>query len=198
MLTILTGIQDKDATNADQRGDAALIRAARADPHAFAALYDRYVDMVYRYLYRQTGRRELAEDLTSLTFVRALAGLRRFDAAQPFAPWLMRIAHNALIDERRGAARVVNMDDDALYALRESSSSDVADDVEQAESFIAFTRDLTEKQRDALALRYIADLSVEQTAGALGRSVGATKMLITRALATLRASVAGNTQEDTK
>jgi len=198
MLTILTGAQDEDAANTNRRGEATLISAARADPHAFAALYDRYVDMVYRYLYRQTGRRELTEDLTSLTFVRALAGLRRFDAEQPFAPWLMRIAHNALIDERRGAARVVYMDDDALHALRESSGPDAADDVEQAEAFIAFTRDLPEGQRDALALRYITDLSIEQTAGALGRSAGATKMLITRALAALRGRVARDTQEDSR
>jgi len=43
--------------------DAALVRAARANSQAFGALYDRYVDTIYRYLYRQTGAREIAEDL---------------------------------------------------------------------------------------------------------------------------------------
>lgn len=166
--------------------DAALVRAARTDPRAFGALYDRYVDTIYRYLYRQTGARETAEDLTSLTFMRALGALDRFPVERPVAPWLVRIAHNALIDYRRRAGRTVPLTDDMVQTLVAGAAPSASGRLEQAEAFLAFTEDLPDDQRDALALRFIADLSMAQTAAALGRSLGATKMLVTRALATLR------------
>ncbi len=166
--------------------DMALVQAARIDPRAFGALYDRYVDRVYRYLYRQTGRRETAEDLTSLTFLRALGGLKRVDPQQPFAPWLLRIAHNVLIDDRRAGAHTIHLTDAVVRVLVEQSDPQAESSLEQAEAFLAYTRGLPTDQRDALALRFIADLSTEQTATALGRSVAATKMLVWRAVAAVR------------
>lgn len=175
-----------EATHSPPETDTALVQAARTDPRAFGALYDRYVDRVYRYLYRQTGRRETAEDLTSLTFLRALSGLKRVDPRQPFAPWLLRIAHNVLIDERRAGAHTVHLTDDVVRILVEQSDPQAESSLEQAEAFLAYTRDLPADQRDALALRFIADLSTAQTATALGRSVAATKMLVWRAVAAVR------------
>lgn len=167
--------------------NATLVRAAQADPEAFGLLYDRYVDTIYRYLYRQTGAREVAEDLTSLTFMRALGALDRFPPDRPVAPWLVRIAHNALVDHRRRAGRTVPLDDEIAHALEGRGEPGAAGDLEQAEVFDALTAGLPVEQRDALALRFVADLSMEQTAAALGRSLGATKMIVTRALATVRA-----------
>ncbi len=179
----------RDATDHGKDEEAGLVEAARVDPQAFGALYDRYVDTVYRYLYRQTGRREVAEDLTSITFMRALAGLERFRAGQPFAPWLLRIAHNALVDHRRVAARTVPLDEGVEGGLAEAHDPREIGALEQVEGFLAYTVGLSRDQRDALALRFIADLSTEQTASALGRSVAATKMLVARAIKTLRARV---------
>lgn len=167
--------------------EQALIAVARTDARPFAALYDRYVDRVYAYLYRQTGRREIAEDLTSLTFLRALAAIGRFDSRRPFAPWLFRIAHNALMDHRRSAARTARLTDDIVQRLVEDADPRRESAVEQAEAFLAYTKGLPAEQRDVLALRFIADLSTEQTAALLGRSIGATKTLVWRAVATVRA-----------
>lgn len=176
--------------------DADLAQAARDDPQAFGALYDRYLDTIYRYLYRQTGAREITEDLTSLTFMRALGALDRFPADRSFAPWLVRIAHNALVDYRRRAGRTVSLDDESAYALEAPDAPNVTDDLEQAEVFDALTAGLPADQRDALALRFVADLSMEQTAAVLGRSVGATKMMVTRALSTVRTRMRRDARED--
>jgi len=175
--------------------DAAVAQAAQTEPHAFGVLYRRHVDSVYRYLYRQTGTREAAEDLTSLTFMRALAGLPRFQTGRPFKPWLVRIAHNALIDYRRAAARTTPLTARSLGALEEQSDPGSASTLEAAEAFLEVTTGLPPLQRDALALRYIADLTVEQTATALGRSVAATGMLISRGLGALRARRAAAMEE---
>ena len=176
--------------------DGALVQAARTDPHAFGTLYDRYVDVVYRYLYRQTGASEAAEDLTSLTFMRALAGLKHFQASRPFAPWLFRIAHNALVDYRRTSTRTVRLTEEIESALTERADPGADRTTEEATDFLQFTIGLPDDQRDALALRFVADLSTEQTAAALGRSAGAAKMLVARGIATLRARVARDAKEE--
>ena len=183
-------------TSSDGDADLALVRAARADPHAFAAIYDRHADTVYRYLYRQTNSHEAAEDLTSVTFMRALASLSLFREKGTFLPWLMRIAHNALIDQLRRGRRTTTLEAGRLEQLADRAAGTTAwqvpfGGVEQRESFLAHTARLPRDLRHALALRFVADLSTEDTAAVLGRSVGATKMLVARAVATLRTRATG-------
>jgi len=128
--------------------------------------------------------------------MRALGALDRFPADRPVAPWLVRIAHNALVDDRRRAGRTVPLDDENAYALEAPDAPNVTDDLEQAEVFDALTTGLPADQRDALALRFVADLSMEQTSAALGRSSGATKMLVTRALSTMRTRMRRDAKEE--
>ena len=80
--------------------DAALVARAKADPRAFAPLYRRYVDPVYRYCYRRLGNREAAEDATSLVFARALAVLPKC-RDETFRSWLFAIAHNVIANDLR-------------------------------------------------------------------------------------------------
>jgi len=166
--------------------EAALLQAARTDPQAFGVLYDRYVDAVYRYTYGQTRSHEAAEDLTSLTFLRVIERLDRFQSGRPFAPWLFRIAHNAVVDYHRATWRG---GPSALGGrqIQDQRAADAAESLDDREAFLSLTSGLPRDQRAALALRFMADLSVEQTATALRRSVGATKMLVARAIAALRA-----------
>src|SRR5690606_23373838 len=81
--------------------DAALVRAARGDPAAFAALYRRYVGPVYRYLYSRLGHAAEAEDLTAQVFSEALQALPRYRERKRFAAWLFAIARRRLADHYR-------------------------------------------------------------------------------------------------
>ena len=81
--------------------DAVLVRAARHDLAAFAALYRRYVTPIYRYLYSRVGNAADAEDLTAQTFVAALEGLPGYRERGNFAAWLFTIAHNKAADHHR-------------------------------------------------------------------------------------------------
>ena len=80
--------------------DATLVNRAKRDRQAFAPLYARYADPVYRYCYRRLGSQEAAADATSQVFAKAIAALPgcRPDA---FRSWLFSIAHNVLIDSFR-------------------------------------------------------------------------------------------------
>src|SRR5579883_2407674 len=83
-------------------GEAALVEAAKQDSHAFALLYDRYVERVYRYCYRRLGSHADAEDTTSQTFHRALEAIASYEVrGAPFEAWLFRIAHNLVVDRSR-------------------------------------------------------------------------------------------------
>src|SRR6266508_1165199 len=80
--------------------DAVLVVRAKADRQAFAPLYLRYVDPIYRYCYRRLGTTEAAADATSQTFAKALNGLPGCRETA-FRSWLFAIAHNVLVDSFR-------------------------------------------------------------------------------------------------
>lgn len=87
----------------DQAAEQQVIRLAQAgDRQAFATLVDCYWPRIYRWLYGLTGNTHTAEDLTQDVFLKAWAGMASFQGSIGFRAWLFRIAHNALIDSRRG------------------------------------------------------------------------------------------------
>src|SRR5688572_23840865 len=88
-----------DPATADE-DDAVLVERARRDPQAFAPLYGRYVDPIYRYCYRRLGEPEAAADATAQVFAKALAALPGCRADR-FRSWLFSIAHNTLADVHR-------------------------------------------------------------------------------------------------
>ena len=83
--------------------EPALVRLAQTDAQAFGALYDRYVQRVYRYCYYRTNNPPDAEDLTAQIFLAALEGLPRYRQDGHFAAWLFSIARKKVADFHRRA-----------------------------------------------------------------------------------------------
>lgn len=161
--------------------------AARAasKPEAFEVLYRRYFDKVYRYLLRQVGSREDADDLTSQVFLKAFAAIRSYRPTLPFSSWLFRIARNVAIDHlRRRKHQPLSEDVGDLQAAQDTE--DVAMRDEALRTLSRHLRDLTAQQRDVIALRFFAGLSIHETAKALGKSEGAVKARLHRGIAQLR------------
>ncbi|HXQ32655.1 MAG TPA: sigma factor, partial [Anaerolineales bacterium] len=88
-MTILMNLRQTQYLEMD---DVRLAHQARADPEAFAELYRRHVQSVYRYYLAHTGNVKDAEDLTSQTFMAALEGIRSYRGTGPYITWLMGIA----------------------------------------------------------------------------------------------------------
>src|SRR5205807_5361033 len=84
--------------------DAELVAAAREEPRAFLALYDRYFDRVLGYVRLRIRDAATCEDVTSQVFTTALAQLQRLRAEGSFAGWLFQIARNAVRDVQRRPA----------------------------------------------------------------------------------------------
>ena len=181
------------ASEAEQR---ALVEAARTDPTAFAQLYRAYVSRIHAFAYRRSGSREVAEDVTASTFERAWRSMEGFEwRGGGFEPWLFRIAANELTAHFRRQVRARS--DRAQQALREMAA-DLAEDPALAAVLRADDQArMTESLRDAMArinpryeqaisLRYLAGLSAEEAAGAMGCTKPVLAVTLHRALGALR------------
>jgi len=179
------GEADGDAVAAAD--DAALVAAAQRDPRAFAPLYERYVDPIYRYCYHRLGHREAAEDATALVFVKALAALPRC-RPERFRSWLFAIAHNTVADahRQRTVRPLLTMDAAAEVADPTPAPDELALAADERRSVRALLAALTPEQARVLELR-LAGLTEAEIAQVLGRSGGAVRSVQFRAITRLRA-----------
>ncbi len=163
-------------------------RAQAGDPDAFGGLYDRYVDLVYRYVYYRVGGKQLAEDLVSETFLRALRRIGSFEwQGRDFAAWLITIARNIVADHYKSSRfRLEVSTADMLDADRATDGPEdtVLDAITNTTLLDALKR-LNGEQQECLVLRFLEGLSVLETAQAMGKSEGAIKALQFRAVRSL-------------
>lgn len=172
--------------------DARLVALARQDRQAFAPLYRRYVDRVYRYCDRCLGNREQAEDATSLIFTKALTALDRCQD-DAFRSWLFTIAHNVIVDMRRQKS-FGSLDEAVTLVDRAAAHSPEAQALasDDRRAIHALLVQLPDTQRHLLELR-LAGLTDVEIARVLGRSHGAVRTSQYRAIARLR-TLAGVTE----
>lgn len=170
--------------------DADLARRSTVEGEAFGVLYDRYCQQIYRFVHRRLPDRDTAEDVTAEVFFKALRSIGSYkpDVGE-FLPWLYRIAGNAVIDYARAHKVVLG-----LEAVEDSTDTAAAVDdqvinrVELARVWEAIET-LPHAQRTAVMLRYERDLPIADIAQRMGRSAGAVKLLLNRALAAVRRRV---------
>ncbi len=166
-----------------------LIEQARADPTAFGALYNRYVNRIYNYIYHRVGNHHDAEDLTARTFYRALSHIERYvDRGAPFSAWLYRIAHNLVANWHRDRSRrqVIALDDAGTVMGAQASLQDQAEAGERAEALRRAMRRLSQDRQLLLVLKFSEGLSNAEVGRIMGRSEGAIKSLYHRTLLALQ------------
>lgn len=165
--------------------DELLLRARGGDKDAFGALFRRLSPGVAGYL--RAHRCPDVEDVTSEVFLAAFRGISRFEGdSAALRAWLFSLAHRRRVDAIRRAVRSPQVVDAGLGDDPRSEPSAEDSALAHTGGALALLHRLTEDQREVLALRVVADLSLEDTAVALGRSVGAVKSLQHRALEALR------------
>ncbi len=180
------------AVQTDERSqgdDRALAERAKAgDAEAFGALYDRYVDAVYRYAYYRVRNEADAEDVTSEVFFKALRAVSRYEPRQPFLAWLYRIARNTIIDRIRRQRPQVAFEDvlehpDGDRILDPNAGLERLSDSLALRAAIAR---LTPLQQDVIILRYLEGLDTKEIGRIVGRRDGTVRGIEFRALGALR------------
>ena len=172
-------------------GDEALVARAKRDREAFGCIYDRYVDQVYRFIYRRVKDHPTAEDLTARVFFRALEQLPRFEwRGVPFGGWLIRIAANLIHDHHGDAQRHVSLgewaEDGTGVASSDPSVEEQYASRQTASTIWKEVSALPMAEQQVLVHRFARDMSIREIASTLGRTEGAVRQLLFRAVRRLR------------
>lgn len=160
--------------------DARLVADAIADRARFAVIYERYRLPVYRYLRALGLDDDTAADLAATTFERALRSLRSYrGSGGGLAAWLLRIARNAYLNDRRRLTRLTELD----------AAAEIPTPGDGGQFAVALRQSLARlpgPTRDAITLRYTAGLTSAEIGRVLGKRPDAVQKLIERGLDTLK------------
>jgi RNA polymerase sigma factor (sigma-70 family) len=158
-------------------GDERLARLAGAgSSRAFASLYEKYHQQLYRYCHSLVHNDADAQDALQSTLAKALAALQRGRRDAPLRPWLFRIAHNesiSLLRRRLPSSEVLDLEECAGNSTEEQVQTRA-----RLAQLVSDLRDLPERQRGALVMRELSGLSHEEIAIALETTPGAAKQAI--------------------
>jgi RNA polymerase sigma-70 factor (ECF subfamily) len=173
------------------------------DTDVYAVLVKRYEKPIYSLMFRMTGSREDAADLSQETFIKAFEQLHRFKTGCRFFPWLYTIALNHSKDflSQRKATQTLSLEDWDLDSGRNHPEQQEEDLCAQLDShhLRAALAELPLNYREAVVLRYREDCSMDEIAGVLKISLSGAKMRVYRGLQKLREilerSVCGKEQD---
>jgi RNA polymerase sigma-70 factor, ECF subfamily len=167
----------------------ALVELARSgDAEAFGLLYDHYHVSVYRFVYYRVGSVQLAEDLTSETFLRALRSMGSFRwQGKDFGAWLVTIARNLTADHfKAGRTRLEQSTEDmTLHDVWTDGPDSVVLASLTNDALLTALKELPHEQQECLIMRFLQGLSIAETAKVLGRTAGAVKQLQLRGVRNL-------------
>jgi RNA polymerase sigma-70 factor, ECF subfamily len=160
----------------------------------FSELYRAHLRDVYSYAYYRVGNHHDAEDLTEQTFLQAYRHFERAlaeSAGRPLRPWLIRIAHNLAANLYRDRSRKPQTPiDDTTTLSAPHTTEDLVEGRDELARILEGVKQLPDDRREALIMRFALGMDNREIARAMGRTDGATKVLIHRAIKQLEGIVA--------
>ena len=175
-----------ESTGSSAAGNGVPREGKAALDRAFEDLYREHLRDVYSYCYYRIGNHHDAEDLTEQTFLQAYRHFeraRRESDGRPLRPWLIRIAHNLAANYHRDRSRRPTAALDNVEPVEHPHGTErVVEGRERMRAVMAGMEELSDDRREALIMRFSLGMSNREIARALGRSDGATKVLIHRAI----------------
>jgi len=155
---------------------------------SFSKIYDKYINKIYRFVFLKVNSQEIAQDLTSETFLRGWESFKNGQTIENPQAFLYKIARNLVIDHYRekGRRQIVSADFTPIIDPRTTLEEKIAlnSDIEQVKVVLAGLKD---DYQNIIIWRYLDDLPISDIAKMLDKSEEATRMLLSRALKSLRA-----------
>jgi len=171
-----------------------LVLASQGDQEAFGALYARYVERIFNYVYYRTGNVHDAEDLTARVFYRALHHIQHYtDRGVPFSAWLYRIAHNLIANWHRDRSRhqEIPLDDAPTLHYKGQAPEAALMQGQDQDALLKLIRHLPAERQQLLILKFVEQMPNAEIGQIMGRSEGAVKSLYHRTLLALRDDLEG-------
>jgi RNA polymerase sigma-70 factor, ECF subfamily len=160
----------------------------------FSELYRAHLKDVYSYAYYRVGNHHDAEDLTEQTFLQAYRHYERAVAesdGRPLRPWLIRIAHNLAANLYRDRSRKPQTPIEDTDTLRTThTTEDLVEGRDELARILEGVKELPDDRREALIMRFALGMDNREIARAMGKTDGATKVLLHRAIKQLEEIVA--------
>lgn len=163
--------------------------ACDGDADAFGALYEKYIDQIYNYIYFRTSNVKDAEDICSRVFLRALRHIERYeDRGYPFSAWLYRIAHNLVVNWYRDRERSdeISLADQYPPPRMDGVVEDRIEKENETEGLLSVIQGLPEDRKELLILKHVEGLTNTEIGEIMDRTEGAVKALYHRTLESLR------------
>lgn len=169
------------------RQEYAVLDESRRNIRAFGVLYDKYFDRIFNFIYRQTEDRDLIADLSSQTFLQALANIDRYEyRGVPVSAWFYKIAGNEVNKyyRRKNRTRVFSIEEVRIKELIAQENADYNED--QILQLLDFMKDLPDDMVEVLHLRFFESKDFKEIAFILDMTESGAKMRTYRALDRLR------------
>lgn len=177
------------------KAEEELVKRAQHSREAFAELYEIYYQRIFNFALKRTANIQLALDITSITFLKALNQIKKFRWRDvPFGAWLYRIAGNEINDHyrRQGGKRIASIEQIAELA----DTGDYADEINHAEEelsrheeFLLLHKklaELPEMYQEVITLKFFEKKKIKEMVKILGKKEGTIKSLLHRGLAKLK------------
>jgi len=163
------------------------IQARKQNEATLTSLYEEYYDRIARYAYVRIGSKADAEDLAGEVFLKALKSLKLYkEHGVPMQAWLFKIAHNLVVDYLRKMAKRKTVPIDNVQIKSDVDPAVVAEKSIELERVAKAMEQLTQEQREVLALRFFGGLSSKETGSILHKSDGAVREMQRAAIEKLR------------
>lgn len=158
----------KTNRNSKNLSDAELVLLAKKKSANFGLLYEKYFDLIFRFVFKKVGGiEEAAGDITQLVFIKAMANIQKYEERGfPFSSWLYRIAQNevALFFRREKKNYNVPIDENRITELAIEAQLSSTMTIEQQEVLIEVLNNLKEEQLEIIELRFFQALSFKEIA----------------------------------
>jgi RNA polymerase sigma-70 factor (ECF subfamily) len=182
----------------DLKAEEELVKRAQHNRETFGELYELYYTRIFNFSLRRTANVQLAMDITSATFLKALREIKKFRWRDvPFSAWLYRVAGNEINDYyRRQGRREERLEDAAQLVDATQFSDEIAEAEEELgrhEEYLLLhekVAELPQIYQEVIALKFFERKKIREMVGILGKKEGTIKSLLHRGLEKLREKMA--------
>lgn len=149
----------------------------------FSKIYDEYIDKIYRFIFIKVNSQEITEDLTSETFLRCWKYINNNKKIDNIQPFLYKIANNLITDHYREKARIQIVSTESVPIIDNGTSleENILNSSDLAVVKSALSK-LNEEYQNVVIWHYLDDMSIAEIANVSGKSEGAVRVMLHRAL----------------